>query len=149
MHEDTAHELGWSLAIGAWYAVVGFASVLAVGALSTAFVAPLDFVLSATAGVLLAATVLWWRGAERPGVRTRRRSAAVGAVVGLVSPTLAFALNPVVYGSSAGFLVRLASGVVAAGVLGLNALLATFGLTVVLGALTGWSTAGWISLLRE
>jgi len=149
VNEATADELGWSLAMGACYGVVGFATVLALDAATAAFAAPLDFVLSATVGVVLAATVLWWRAAERPGVRTRRRSAAVGAVVGLVSPTLAFALNPVVYGSAAGLPLRIASGVVAAAVLGLNGLLSTFGLTIVLGALTGWSTAGWIALWRE
>ena len=149
MNEDDERTVGVSVAVGASYAAVAVALVLVVDLSNPTFAPGLDFVLSAGIGTLLAGGVLWWRGAERPGVRTRRRSAAVGASVGVVAPTLAFALNPSVYGSTPNLLLDVLGAVVAAGVLGLQAHLSTFGLPVVLGALTGWSLAGWLSVLGE
>jgi O-antigen/teichoic acid export membrane protein len=134
--------------MGASYAVVAVALVLVVDLLNPTFAPELDFVLSAAAGALLAGSACWWRGAERAAVTTRRRSAAVGAVVGFVSPTLAFALNPSLYGSSSNLLVEVVGGVVAAGILGLQAQVSTFAAPVAVGALAGWSLGGWLALLR-
>jgi hypothetical protein len=147
VNETTSRTLGWSVAVGASYATVGVGLVFVVDLLNPTFAPELDFVLSAAAGTLLAGSVCWWRGAERVGVRTRRRSAVVGATVGFVSPTLAFALNPSVYGSSPNALVEVVGAVVAASILGLQAQLSTFGVPVALGALTGWSLGGWLGLL--
>lgn len=148
MNEPQARTLGWSLAAGAFFAFVAFGFVLGADALSTAFAPAFDFVLSATAATGLAGATLWWRAAEVPGVRTRRRGAAVGAAVGFVAPVLAFALNPSVYGSTANVLLDVVGALVAAGVLGVGALLSTYGLPVVLGAAVGWSLAGWVALLE-
>lgn len=144
----TSRTLGWSVAVGASYAIVAVGLVFVVDLLNPTFAPELDFVLSAAGGTLLAGSVCWWRGAERVGVATRRRSAAVGATVGFVSPTLAFALNPSVYGSSSNALVDVAGAIVAAGILGLQAHLSTFAAPVAVGALTGWSLSGWLALLR-
>ncbi len=149
MNEDDERTVGLSVVVGASYAVVAVALVLVVDLSNPTFAPGLDFVLSAAAGTLTAGSVLWWRAAERPRVRTRRRSAAVGASVGLLAPTLAFAFNPSVYGSTPNLLLDVLGAVVAAGVLGLQAHLSTFGLPVVVGALTGWSLAGWLSFLAE
>ena len=148
MNEATTRTVGWSVVVGASYAVVAVGIVFVVDLLNPTFAPGLDFVLSAAAGTLLAGSACWWRGAERVGVRTRRRSAVVGATVGFVSPTLAFALNPSVYGSSPNPLVDVVAGIVAAGILGLQAHLSTFAAPVVLGALTGWSLSGWLALVR-
>lgn len=148
MNEPQARTLGWSLAAGAFFAFVAFGFVLGADALSTAFAPAFDFVLSATAATGLAGATLWWRAAEVPGVRTRRRGAAVGAAVGFVAPVLAFALNPSVYGSTPNLAVDLLGGVLAAGVLGAQAHLSTFGGPVVLGALAGWSLAGWVAAVE-
>lgn len=145
VNDAQARTLGWSVVAGAFYAFVAFGFVLTLDAVSTTFAPELDFVLSATAAAGLASGVLWWRAVERPGVRTRRRSAAVGATVGFASPVLAFALNPSVYGSNPNVAVDLLGGVLAAGVLGAQAHLSTFGLPVFLGALVGWSLAGWVA----
>jgi len=147
VNEATTRTVGWSVAVGASYAVVAVGLVFVVDLLNPTFAPGLDFVLSAAVGALLAGSVCWWRGAERVGVRTRRRSAVVGATVGFVSPTLAFALNPSVYGSPSA-LVDVVGAIVAAGILGLQAHLSTFAAPVVLGALTGWSLSGWLALVR-
>ena len=149
MNGATSRTLGWSVAVGASYAVVAVALVLVVDLLNPTFAPELDFVLSAAAGALLAGTGCWWRGVERVAVTTRRRSAAAGAVVGFVSPALAFALNPSLYGSSSNRLVEVVAGVVAAGILGLQAQISTFAAPVALGALAGWSLGGWVALLRS
>lgn len=149
VNEVDGRTVGVSVAVGASYAVVAVAFVLAVDLSNPTFAPGVDFVLSTAVGTLLAGSVLWWRAAERPAVATRRRSAAVGAAVGFVAPTLAFAFNPSVYGSTPNLLLDVLGAVVAAGVLGLQAHLSTFGLPVVLGALTGWSLAGWLAFLAE
>lgn len=149
MTGDDWRTVGVSVAVGASYAVVAVALVLVVDLSNPTFAPGLDFVLSAGVGTLLAGSALWWRGAERPGVRTRRRSATIGAGVGFVAPTLAFAFNPSVYGSTPNVLADVLGAVIAAGVLGLQAHVSTFGLAVALGALTGWSLAGWLSVLAE
>ncbi|MFC6953702.1 hypothetical protein [Halorubellus litoreus] len=147
MNDVDERTVGVSVAVGASYAVVAVAFVLTVDLSNPTFAPGVDFLLSTAVGTLLAGSVLWWRGAERPAVRTRRRSAAVGATVGFVAPTLAFAFNPSVYGSTPNLLLDLVGAVLAAGVLGLQAQLSTFGLPVFVGALTGWSLAGWLSFL--
>jgi len=145
VNESQARTVGWSVAAGAFLAFVAFGFVLAADALSTAFAPALDFVLSATAATALAGATLWWRAAEVPGVRTRRRGAAVGAVVGVLAPVLAFALNPSVYGSDPNPALDVLGGVLAAGVLGAQAHLSTYGLAVAIAALAGWSLAGWVA----
>lgn len=147
MRPETLRTVGWSTTAGAAFGLVGFAFVLLLDLVNPTFSADLDFVLSATVGVVLAGTVLWWRVVERPQIRTRRRAAAVGATVGFVAPTLAFALNPSVYGDNPNLAVDLLGGVIAAGILGGKGLLGTYGLPVFLGALTGWSLAGWVQAL--
>lgn len=149
MNEARTRTVGWSVAVGGSYAVVAVGLVFVVDLLNPTFAPGLDFVLSAAAGTLLAGSVCWWRGAERVAVRTRRRSAAVGATVGFVAPTLAFALNPSVYGSSSNALVDVVGAIVAAGILGLQAHLSTFAAPVALGAVTGWSLSGWVAALRS
>lgn len=148
MNEVTSRTAGWSVAVGASYAVVAVGLVFLVDLLNPTFAPGLDFVASAAAGALLAGSVCWWRGAERVGVRTRRRSAVVGATVGFVAPALAFALNPSVYGSSSNALADVVGAIVAAGILGLQAHLSTFAAPVAVGALAGWSLSGWLALLR-
>lgn len=149
MNDAQARSLGWSLAAGAFHAFVAFGVVLASDAASTGFAPDLDFVLSATAATALASGGLWWGAVERPGVRTRRRSAAVGATVGVLAPILAFALNPSVYGSDPNPAVDVLAGLLAAGVLGAQAHLTTYGLPVFLGALVGWSLAGWVAAVEN
>lgn len=148
MNETTSRTLGWSVAVGASYAIVGVGLVFVVDLLNPTFAPDLDFVLSAAVGTLLAGSACWWRGAERVAVTTRRRSAAVGATTGFVSPTLAFALNPSVYGSSSNVLLDVVGAVVAASILGLQAHISTFAAPVAVGAFTGWSLSGWLALLR-
>jgi hypothetical protein len=148
VNEATTRTAGWSVAVGVSYTIVAVGFVFVLDLLSPTFAPGLDFVLSAAAGTLLAGSGCWWRAAERIGVRTRRRSAAVGAVVGFVSPTVAFALNPSVYGSSSNAVVDVVGAIVAAGILGLQAHLSTFAAPVALGALTGWSLSGWLAFAR-
>jgi hypothetical protein len=145
---ESARTLGSSLSAGAFFGSIAFAFVVVLDAASTAFVAELDFVLSATAAAVLAGGVLWWRAVERHGECTRRRGATVGAVVGFVGPTLAFALNPSVYGSNPNVALDVVGGIVAAGILGLSGHLSTYGLPVILGAVAGWSLAGWVAALK-
>jgi len=88
-------------------------------------------------------------GARSNGTEcTRRRGATVGAVVGFVGPTLAFALNPSVYGPNPNVALDVVGGIVAAGILGLSGHLSTYGLPVILGAVAGWSLAGWVAALK-
>lgn|GEM_PF-1580167 len=148
MQAESARTLGSSLSAGAFFGSIAFAFVVVLDAASTAFVAELDFVLSATAAAVLAGGVLWWRAVERHGECTRRRGATVGAVVGFVGPTLAFALNPSVYGSNPNVALDVVGGIVAAGILGLSGHLSTYGLPVILGAVAGWSLAGWVAALK-
>jgi hypothetical protein len=148
VNDDTANALGLSLVVGACYGVVAFGIVLVLDLLNPTFAPGGDFVASATGGAVVAGALLWWRGAERPGVRTRNRSTLVGAVVGVLGPTLAFALNPSVYGSSPN-VVDLLGGVIAAGVLGATGVASTYGAPVLVGALVGWSLGGWIGFLSE
>lgn len=148
MNEDDERYFGVPVAVGAAYAVIAVAVVFVVDLSNPTFAPGLDFVLSAAGGAFLAGTACWWLAAERPGVRTRRRSALVGALVGVVAPTLAFALTPSVYGSTPNVLVDVLGALVAAGVLGLQAQVSTFGLPVAVGALAGWSLAGWLALLE-
>lgn len=148
VHPDSARTLGWSLSAGAFFGAVAFAFVVLLDVASASFVAELDFVLSATGAAVLSGGVLWWRAVERHGECTRKRGAMVGAVVGFVGPTLAFALNPSVYGSNPNVALDVFAGVVAAGILGLSGHLATYGLPVVLGAVAGWSLAGWVAALK-
>ncbi len=140
---------GVSAAVGASYAIVAVAFLFVLDLSNPSFAPGLDFVLSTALGAFLAGSACWWRAAERPGVRTRRRSAAVGATVGFVAPTLAFALNPSVYGSTPNLLLDVVGAVVAAGLLGLQAHVSTFGLPVLFGAAVGWSLAGWLALVEE
>ena len=148
MQAESARTLGSSLSAGAFFGSIAFAFVVVLDAASTAFVAELDFVLSATAAAVLAGGVLWWRAVERHGECTRRRGATVGAVVGFVGPTLAFALNPSVYGPNPNVALDVVGGIVAAGILGLSGHLSTYGLPVILGAVAGWSLAGWVAALK-
>lgn len=146
MNDAVTRAVARSVVVGASYAAVGVALVLLVDLANPTFAPGLDFVLSAAAGTLLAGSVGWWRGAEPGDVRTRRRSAAVGATVGVVSPMLAFAFSPSVYGPSP-TAIDVVGAVVAAGLLGLQAQFSTFGVPVALGALTGWSLSGWLAFL--
>lgn len=134
---------------GAAFGALGFALVVVLDLLNPTFSPDVEFVLSATAGAFLPGAILWWRVVERPGNRTRSRAAAIGAAVGLIAPTLAFALNPSVYGDNPNVVVDVVGGVIAAGILGARALLGTYGLPIGLGALTGWSFAGWVRLFQE
>lgn len=147
MRRETQQTIGWAATAGAAFGAVAFAIVLVLDLVNPTFTPDLDYVLSATIGAFLAGGVLWWRVIERPGILTRHRAAAVGATVGFVGPTLSFALNPSVYGDNPNVLVDVLGGIIAAGILGLQGLVGTYGLPIALGALTGWSLAGWIRAL--
>jgi hypothetical protein len=103
---------------------------------------------SSVVAAFVAGSILWWRALERPGALTRERAAGVGAAVGFVSPTVTWLFNPDVYGDNPNVLVDVIGAIVAAGVLGGRALIHTFGLPIVLGAVTGWSLAGWFLAFR-
>jgi hypothetical protein len=141
--------LGWSLTAGAGFGAVAFALVVLFDLANPTFAPDADFVVSSAWAGLLAGSILWWRAVERPGVLTRTRAVKVGATVGFVGPTLAFAFNPSVYGDNPNVAVDVLGALVAAGVLGLEGLLHSYLIPVVLGAVTGWSIVGWFSAYRD
>lgn len=149
MQDETARTLGWALSAGAFFGAVAFALVLVLDLANGSFVADLEFVVSSTLAAVLAGSVLWWRAVERHGECTRRRGAAVGGVVGFVGPTLAFALNPSLYDWNSGIVIEVVGTVVGAGLLGFQGHLSTYGLLLVLGAITGWSFAGYAGAVRD